>query len=105
MKNLDDSDQEELDFLWSLCDADHDNVIDGEDFFHVCDILVCTVKATKFDRAHVVPSPWDAGFGNIDKKKIEAFNEGRVWRSLFSRFLKGGLFPQLRVILVLRYFQ
>ena len=44
VRDLDEDDEKELDFLWVQCDIDKDGTIDPHDFFSVCDILVCTVK-------------------------------------------------------------
>ena len=75
VKNLDEDDKDELDFLWEKCDADEDGVIDGMDFFNVCDILVCSVKENTINHKYVIPSPISA-FPNfpINKQSVSPLN-------------------------------
>lgn len=58
VKNLDKEDVHECDYLWKHCDVDGDGVLDGGDFFHICDVLVCNVKERVVSREHIVPSPY-----------------------------------------------
>jgi len=68
VKNLTDEQDHELHFLWQMCDKDGDGTLDGEEFFAVCDILVCAVIDSGAS-AYAVPSPYDSGFQLLPSKE------------------------------------
>jgi Ca2+-binding EF-hand superfamily protein len=107
IKNLPADAEDELDFMWSHCDVDSDGVLDGGDFFHICDVLVCNVQEQRVSLEHVVVTPYDDGFraSLADSTARAAFHEERRAETLYHRFRYGGLLPPLRVILVTPLFK
>eukprot|EP00518_Triparma_eleuthera_P007996 CAMPEP_0182489940 /NCGR_PEP_ID=MMETSP1319-20130603/49155_1 /TAXON_ID=172717 /ORGANISM="Bolidomonas pacifica, Strain RCC208" /LENGTH=781 /DNA_ID=CAMNT_0024692065 /DNA_START=103 /DNA_END=2445 /DNA_ORIENTATION=- len=103
VKDMEDEDKRELDFLWEKCDLDKDGKIDEHDFFSVCDILVCNVKTKLRTSDHIVPTPYD-GDRDVSPEERKGWEMERSRVEYLSRFLNGGLFPSLRQVALLNPF-
>jgi len=111
VKNLSEDDDCVLEFLWGKCDQDDDGFIEVDDFNNICDVLVCNVKENESETTgYAVSSPYDSGWGGgggggVGGGDIWAFEAERRRLRLWDRFLVGGLFPKLRVVIVNRLFR